>query len=158
MALLFFFFFVIIVHISCRKILVIAETHTRGIVAENFFGPLQNLRGPDRFSWRLGLFFCPFQRFPYPLFVTGFNQLIKFIFAAFYRHVYVCCTGKDRVSVPWSTNFRIMALLGLIGGLHTALSNFSLQMNTVSLYVITVYALYILIQGVETALKLQISI
>lgn len=79
----------------------------------------------------LSLFF--FQQFEFPLFLTAFNQLLKFGFAAIFRFTYFCATGKERATITWKKNCQMMALLGLISAGHMALSNYSLVLNTVSL-------------------------
>ncbi|XKL67507.1 hypothetical protein PGB90_002998 [Kerria lacca] len=77
------------------------------------------------------------QLYPYPFFSTSFNQIVRFVLSWLYRVLYFYYTGKRRISLSWSDNLRKMVAFGCISGIHMSLSNWSLDLNTVSVFTVS---------------------
>ncbi|XP_063698708.1 solute carrier family 35 member C2 [Culicoides brevitarsis] len=96
-----------------------------------------------------------FKRFKFPLFVTSYHLITKFILAAIVRLLYKCITGKSRVMLDWRTSVQKMAPTGLCAGIDIGFSSWGLELVTVSLYTMTKSTTIIFILIFAIALGLE---
>ncbi|XP_070575080.1 solute carrier family 35 member C2-like [Ptychodera flava] len=78
-----------------------------------------------------------FGNFHYPLTVTIYHLVLKFILAFIVRQITWCITKKKPVTLGWSLYLRRVAPTGLATSLDIGLSNWSFLFITVSLYTMT---------------------
>lgn len=82
------------------------------------------------------------QLFKFPLTIVSCHLIMKFFLSILFRHVFQCLTGKKRVTLSLSTNFSKLAPVGFSAGLDVGLSNWGLELITVSLCVLTLSILF----------------
>uniref|UniRef100_A0A0X3NR88 Solute carrier family 35 member C2 n=2 Tax=Schistocephalus solidus TaxID=70667 RepID=A0A0X3NR88_SCHSO len=75
--------------------------------------------------------------YPFPLSITFFHLLMKFIFACIVRSIISLYRGEKRVEIPWSSYIRDVSPTGIASALDIGLSNWSFEFITVSLYTMT---------------------
>jgi len=74
-----------------------------------------------------------FQEFRYPLSIVVCHLVLKFVIASMCRTVWECCTSKQRVVLNWGNFVKKVAPMGIASGLDIGLSNWGLELITVSL-------------------------
>lgn len=74
-----------------------------------------------------------FQKFHFPLSVVVCHLVVKFSASAAYRSMWQCLKRKRRVTVDWNNCLYKMAPTGIASGLDVGLSNWGIELLTVSL-------------------------
>ncbi|XP_071446514.1 solute carrier family 35 member C2 [Hetaerina americana] len=92
---------------------------------------------------------------PFPLSVAVCHMAVKFILAGICRMLWECYHQKDRVTVEWKNYILKVAPTGLASGLDIGISNWGLELVTVSLYTMTKSTAIIFIMGFALIFKLE---
>ncbi|KAF4521408.1 hypothetical protein B566_EDAN016976, partial [Ephemera danica] len=95
------------------------------------------------------------QDFNYPLTVVLCHMIIKFLMAWTCRAIYECKTGKERPVLAWYNYATRLFPTGATGGLDIGLSNWGLELITISLYTMTKTTSIIFIMGFSLMFKLE---
>ncbi|CAC5396332.1 SLC35C2 [Mytilus coruscus] len=93
--------------------------------------------------------------FKIPLSLTMAHLVIKFILAGLCRCLLQVCTSKERVTLPWDINVKRIAPTGIASILDIALSNWSFEFITVSLYTMTKSTAVVFILGFSLCFRLE---
>jgi len=79
------------------------------------------------------MLYLKFQELNFPLSIVVCHLTLKFVIASMCRAVWECCTSKQRVILNWGNFVKKMAPTGIASGLDIGLSNWGLELITVSL-------------------------
>ncbi|PSN57901.1 hypothetical protein C0J52_00210 [Blattella germanica] len=110
------------------------------------------------FTLSIGLTFYQrtfLQTFHFPLSVVVCHLIFKFMFASLCRTCWKCFTSKQRVLLEWGNYVKKVAPTGITSGLDVGLSNWGLELITVSLYTMTKSTAIIFILGFALLFKLE---
>ncbi|CAB3364763.1 Hypothetical predicted protein [Cloeon dipterum] len=110
------------------------------------------------YAFSIGLTFYQnnlLQAFHYPLTVTLCHFLIKFLLAWLCRAVYGIFTTRERPLLEWKSYVTQVLPAGAASGLDIGLSNWGLELVTVSLYTMTKSTSVIFILGFALLFKLE---
>lgn len=83
------------------------------------------------------------------------HLVVKFILAGICRSVLELCTKTERICLPWDLNIKKIAPTGIASILDIALSNWSFEFITVSLYTMTKSTAVIFILGFSLCFRLE---
>nr|XP_022345028.1 solute carrier family 35 member C2-like [Crassostrea virginica] len=95
------------------------------------------------------------RHFEVPLSLTMAHLIVKFMVAAFLRTLLSIYLKEDRVLLPWGENLKRIAPTGIASILDIALSNWSFEFITVSLYTMTKSTAVIFILGFSLLFRLE---
>jgi solute carrier family 35 protein C2 len=95
------------------------------------------------------------QELNFPLSIVVCHLTLKFVIASMCRAVWECCTSKQRVILNWGNFVKKMAPTGIASGLDIGLSNWGLELITVSLYTMTKSTAIIFILGFALLFRLE---
>ncbi|KAG8226789.1 hypothetical protein J437_LFUL002835 [Ladona fulva] len=93
--------------------------------------------------------------FRFPLSISVCHMVVKFILAGICRTLWECYHHRDRVTIDWKNYMLKVAPTGLASGLDIGISNWGLELVTVSLYTMTKSTAIIFIMGFAILLKLE---
>jgi len=79
------------------------------------------------------LLYLKFQEFQFPLSIVVCHLVLKFVIASMCRAVWECYTSNQRVILKWGNFVKKVAPTGIASGLDIGLSNWGLELITVSL-------------------------
>lgn len=95
------------------------------------------------------------RHFEVPLSLTMAHLIVKFIISAFLRTLLSLYLKEDRVVLPWNENLKRIAPTGIASIMDIALSNWSFEFITVSLYTMTKSTAVIFILGFSLLFRLE---
>jgi len=79
------------------------------------------------------MLYLKFQELNFPLSIVVCHLTLKFVIASMCRTVWECYTSKQRVILNWGNFVKKVAPTGIASGLDIGLSNWGLELFTVSL-------------------------
>ena len=79
------------------------------------------------------MLYLKFQEFHFPLSVVVCHLVLKFVMASMCRTVWECYTSKQRVILNWGNFVKKVAPTRIANGLDIGLSNWGLELITLSL-------------------------
>ncbi|XP_061180279.1 solute carrier family 35 member C2-like [Saccostrea echinata] len=95
------------------------------------------------------------RHFEIPLSLTMAHLVVKFMISAFLRTLLSIYLKEDRVLLPWGENLKKIAPTGIASILDIALSNWSFEFITISLYTMTKSTAVIFILGFSLLFRLE---
>jgi len=100
------------------------------------------------------MLYLKFQELNFPLSIVVCHLALKFVIASMCRTVWECCTSKQRVILNWGNFVKKVAPTGIASGLDIGLSNWGLELITVSLWV---YLFFVYDSGIEYFSNLKVN-
>lgn len=110
------------------------------------------------YTFSIGLTFYNQRFIPHfevPLSLTMAHLIVKFMISAFLRTLLSMYLKEDRVVLPWNENLKRIAPTGIASIMDIALSNWSFEFITVSLYTMTKSTAVIFILGFSLLFRLE---
>ncbi|XP_062606768.1 solute carrier family 35 member C2-like, partial [Saccostrea cucullata] len=95
------------------------------------------------------------RHFEVPLSLTMAHLVVKFMISAFLRTLLSIYLKEDRVLLPWGENLKKVAPTGIASIMDIALSNWSFEFITISLYTMTKSTAVIFILGFSLLFRLE---